>query len=221
MRRAAVAAALLLLAGCGQPAGRPPPPPSVGAAAPHVDPGNIRRVRRDLPPGYEVAPVVDVTAPSGIWGLGGIGVATPGRCAPLADPGGGHGQRAQGISGSGAGGTVYVVVVAAPTGPVALDHSLVAQCRHWGMTGRRASARVHLVDAPHVDHADTVGMSADITTAVEGGNEIGSQASTFTAYLGDYYAFTTLISDPGSPNPALTPQFAADLLVKTVSAVRG
>jgi hypothetical protein len=40
------------------------------------------------------------------------------------------------------------------------------------------------------------------------------------AYLGDYYAFTTLISDPGSPESPLTPQFAADLLVKTVSALR-
>jgi hypothetical protein len=27
-----------------------------------------------------------------------------------------------------------------------------------------------------------------------------------------------LVSDPGSPSPALTQQFAADLLVKTVSA---
>jgi len=64
-------------------------------------------------------------------------------------------------------------------------------------------------------------MTAEIRTSVEGGNEIGSQASTFTAYLGDYYAVTTVVSDPGSPNAALTPQFAADLLVKTVSAVRG
>ncbi len=116
---------------------------------------------------------------------------------------------------------MYAVVVAAPAGPVALDQFLVAQCRQWAITGRRASAHVHLVDAPHIDTADTVGMAADIVTSVEGGNEIGSHASTFTAYLGDYYAFTTLISDPGLPNTALTPQFAADLLVKTVSAVRG
>jgi hypothetical protein len=89
------------------------------------------------------------------------------------------------------------------------------------MTGRRAGAHVHLVDAPHIDGADTVGMRADIVTAVEGGNEIGSQASTFIAYLGDCYAFTTVISDPGSPDPALTPQFGADLLVKTISALQG
>jgi hypothetical protein len=220
MRLSAAAAALLLLAGCAHPSERPSAP-SVSASARHVDPGNIRRVRRELPPGYEAAPLADVTAPPDVWGLGGAGVAIPPRCAVLADPAGGHGQRAQGISGSGAGGTVYAVVVAAPSGPVALDHSLVDQCRQWRMTGRRASARIRLVDAPHIDAAETLGMTVEILTSVEGGNEIASQASTFTAYLGDYYAFTTLISDPGSPHPALTQEFAADLLMKTVSAVRG
>jgi Domain of unknown function (DUF5642) len=87
------------------------------------------------------------------------------------------------------------------------------------MTSGRATARVHLVDPPRIDGAETVGMAADITTSVEGGNEIGSRANTFTAYLGDYYAFTTVISDPGAPDSALTPQFAADLLVKAVSAL--
>ncbi len=220
MRRSAAAAALLLLAGCAHPS-EPPSAASVNASARHVDPGNIRRVRRELPPGYEVAPLSDVTAPPGIWGLGGPGAAIPPRCAALADPAGGHGQRAQGISGSGEGGTVYAVVAAAPTGPVALDHSLVTQCRQWRMTGRRASAHIQLIDAPHIDAAETLGMTVEIMTSVEGGNEIASQASTFIAYLGDYYAFTTLISDPGSPHAALAPEFVADLLVKTVSAVRG
>jgi hypothetical protein len=184
----------------------------------HVDPDNIRRVRRDLPPGYEVRGAPGVAAPQEIWGIGKAGAASPGRCAALADPVGGHGESAHGISGSGAGGTVYAVVVAAP---VALDRSLLGLCRQWSLTGKRASARVHLVDAPHIDGAETLGMAAEITTAVEGGNEIGSRASTFTAYLGNYYAFTTLVSDPGSPNPALTQQFAADLLVKSVAALRG
>lgn len=218
--RLPAAAAVLLLVGCAHPSG-PPPAPSVNASAHHVDPGNIRRVRRELPPGYEVAPVTNVAAPPDIWGIGPAGVANPPRCAALADPVGGHGQRAQGISGSGPGGTVYAMIAATPTRPAAPDHSLVAQCRQWRMTGRRASARVRLVGAPHVDAAETLGMTVEIVTSVEGGNEIASQASTFTAYLGDYYAFTTLISDPGSPHTPLTPEFAADLLVKTVSAVRG
>ena len=82
-------------------------------------------------------------------------------------------------------------------------------------------ASVRLTDAPHVDAAETVGMVAEIKSSVESGTEIDSRAYTFTAYLGDYYAFTTLTTDPGSALPALSPQFAADLLVKTVSALRG
>jgi Domain of unknown function (DUF5642) len=219
LRAAAGVAVVLLLTSCAH-ARQPAPTPSGGTSPRHVDPANIRRVGRELPPGYEVSGVSGVAAPPAIWGLGGNGAATPARCAALADPAGGHGQFAQGISGSGAGGIVYAVVVAVPTGPVTLDQSLVIQCREWTMTSGRATARVHLVDPPRIDGAETVGMATDITTSVEGGNEIGSRANTFTAYLGDYYAFTTLISDPGSPHSPLTPQFAADLLVKTVSALR-
>jgi len=220
MRLWVTAAMVLLLVACGHAREHPAAPSGIAAAG-HVDPANIRRLRRELPPGYEVTAVSGAVAPPAIWGLGGNGAATPARCAVLADPAGGHGQSAQGISGSGAGGIVYAVVVAAPSGPLTLDQSLVAQCRQWIMTGARATARVHIVDPPHVDAAETLGMITEITTSVEGGNEIGSRASTFIAYLGDYYAFTTLISDPGAPHPGLTPQFAADLLVKTVSVVRG
>ncbi len=220
MRQLVLVAALLLLAGCAHPAERPSAPPA-SAPARHIDPDNIRRVRRDLPAGYEVRAVSGITAPQSIWGIGGGGAANPVRCAALADPAGGHGQSARGISGSGAGGTVYAVVVDATSGPVAVDQSMLGSCRQWSVVDKRASAHVHLVDPPPIDGAETLGMTAEITTSVEGGNEIGSRASTFTAYLGDYYAFTTLISDPGSPNQALTPQFAADLLVKTVSALRG
>ena len=88
------------------------------------------------------------------------------------------------------------------------------------MTGGHATARIHLVDPPRIDGAETLGMVTDIITSVEGGNEIDSRANPFTAYLGDYYAFTTLISDPGSPHSSLTPHSAADLLVKAVSALR-
>ena len=216
---AAVVVVVLLLASCAH-ARQPAPAPSGTTPAHHIDPANIRRVGRELPPGYEVTAVSGEAAPPAIWGVGGNSASTPARCAALADPAGGHGQSAQGISGSGAGGIVYAVVAAAPSGPVSLDQSLVTQCRGWTMTSGRATARVHLVDAPRIDGVETLGMATDITTSVEGGNQIGSRANTFMAYLGDYYAFTTLISDPGSPQSPLTPQFAADLLVKAVSALR-
>jgi uncharacterized protein DUF5642 len=186
-----------------------------------VNPANVKRVGRELPPGYEVTGVSRVAAPPAVWGLGADGAAAPSRCAALADPAGGHGESVQGISGSGAGGIVYAVVTAVSTGPVALDRSLVAACPQWTMTNGHATAHVRLIGSPRIEGVQTLGMSTDTTTSVEGGNEIDSRANTFTAYLGDYYAFTTLVSDPGSPSPPLPPQFAADLLVKTVSALRG
>jgi len=80
---------------------------------------------------------------------------------------------------------------------------------------------VAFVAAPAVDGSATVGLSTTTTTVVEGGTETHSHSDTFIAYLGDYVAFVTVVSDPGSPNPPLGQGFAADLLVKTVSALRG
>ncbi|MGA8123489.1 MAG: DUF5642 family protein, partial [Mycobacterium sp.] len=90
MRFRTAAVIFLLLTACAHPAERASAP-SPSAVARHVNPANIRRVRRDLPPGYEVTTVSGVAAPPAIWGLGGAGVANPTRCAALADPAGGHG----------------------------------------------------------------------------------------------------------------------------------
>lgn len=221
-----VGAALTVVACAHSPA----PAPSAATAKSQpahgfaVNPANIKRVVRDLPAGYEVTTGPSSGAsPRAIWGLdAGAGTAPP-PCATLADPGdglGGRGQSAQGVSGSGTGGIVDAVVVTLPE-PVHLDHDLVAACGEWSMTAGHTTANVHLDDGPHVDGADTVGMAAEIRSSVESGTEIDSRAYTYTAYLGNYYAFTTLIADPGSALPALPPGFAADLLVKTVSALRG
>jgi hypothetical protein len=88
------------------------------------------------------------------------------------------------------------------------------------MSDGHTTARVRLTDPPHIDGVETLGMVADTKSSVESGTEIDSRVYTFTAYLGNYYAFTTLTTDPGSALPALPPQFAADLLVKTVSTLR-
>ncbi len=215
-------AAALLLAACMQPAPHAPPPapPSPSAHATAVNPANIKRVGRELPPGYEVASVPSAASPMVIWGLGADATAKPPPCLTLADPGNGRDQFAQGVSGSGAGGIVDAVVVALPSGPVALDHDIAAACAQWTLVAGHTTASIRLIDAPHLDDAETVGMVADVRTSVESGTEIDSRAYAFIAYLGDYYAFTTLTTDPGSMLPPLAPQFAADLLVKTVSTLR-
>jgi len=186
-----------------------------------VNPANIKRVVGKMPADYEVATGIPPGAsPRLIWGLEAAHMRVePSRCAALTDPGTGRNHSAQGVSGSGAGGVVDSVVVSLP-GPVDLDHKLVAACGRWTMTSGHTRANVHLTDAPHIDAAQTLGMVVDIKTSVESGAEIDSRAYTFTAYLGSYYAFTTLTVDPGSARPALPPRFAADLLVETVSTLR-
>jgi hypothetical protein len=220
------AAVTLLAAACTEPPA-PTPSPSQSPSAPGtaVNPANIKRVGRELPPGYEVTTgIPGAASPRVTWGLGADAAdirAKPSQCATLADPGNGRDQSAQGVSGSGAGGIVDAIVVALPSGPVTLDHNVVAACGQWTMTAGHTTVSVALTDPPRIAGAETLGMAADVRTSVESGAEIDSRAYTFTAYLGDYYAFTTLTTDPGSVLPPLPPQFAADLLVKTVSVLRG
>ncbi len=186
---------------------------------PAINPSNIKRVGRELPGGYEVTGVTEVGAPLTFWGVGANWTTDPVQCATLADPLAGHNQSAQGVSGSGAGGIVYAVVANYPSHR--LDPALLVECSRWTISSGRTRSDVRLIDPPHIGGSQTIGMASETMTSAEGGTRIGSHAETFVAYIADYYAFTTLITDPGSSQPALTPQFAADLLAKTVAALRG
>ncbi|MCV7031554.1 DUF5642 family protein [Mycobacterium sherrisii] len=212
----------VLAVGCSHPPDhRPavtpsPTPPRTST----INPANIKRVVRDLPPNYEVTnDVPDTASPRLSWGLDPDATSRPAACAALADPGRGREQTAQGLSASGQGGILNVTLVASPD--ARLDRGVVDGCGEWSLTAKHTTAHVRLADPPRIDGADTIGMAVDIKSAVESGTEIDSRAYTFVAYLGGYYAFTTLTIDPGSALPALPPQFAADLLVKTVSTLRG
>jgi hypothetical protein len=226
MRPLWIGPVLLVAVACAQ---SPAPPGSPSSAKPPsaqgvaINPANIKRVGRELPTGYEVTTgIPGAASPRVIWRLDAGVTAKPPQCAILADPGDGRDQSAQGVSGSGSGGIVDAVVVSLPglPGPLTLDDNVVAACGQWTMVAGRATVGVRLTDAPRIDGAETLGMVADIRTSVESGTELDSRAYTLTAYLGDYYAFTSLTTDPGSALPALPPQFAADLLVKTVSTLR-
>jgi hypothetical protein len=182
-----------------------------------VNPARIERVRADLPSGYEVAALSGRAAPVAFWGFGPDWTADPPRCLALADSVA-DAATTRGWSASGAGGIVYAVVAGSAA---TLDRSLIDECGRWTVSAGHTSGSVTVVAAPAIGGATTVGLSTTATTVVEGGTETHSHADTFTAYLGDYVAFTTVVTDPGSPNSALGQDFAAELLVKTVSALRG
>ncbi len=221
MRPFVIGVCVVLLASCAH--SRAPTPPTPTTTVPHntaVNPANIKRVVRDLPPHYEVTTGIPSGAsPRVVWSLEAGTRVDPPQCGALADPGNGRDQTAQGFSASGTGGIVDAVVVALP-GPADLDRGMVVACGRWTMSDGHTTANVSLVDAPRIDGVETLAMVTDTRSSVESGTEIDSRTYTFTAYLGNYYAFTTLTTDPGSAVPALPSQFAADLLVKTVSTLR-
>jgi Domain of unknown function (DUF5642) len=198
-------------------------PASTTGASPAraITASNIRRLGHAFPAGYELAQVHSPGArsPAGYWGFGGDFDADPAQCAALANPVTGEGPP-QGLAGSGAGGIVYAVVVASST-PLQPDPAIVADCPRWSMTAGRTSAAVELTRAPQIEGVATVGMRTTTRTIVEGGTGTASQIQTVSAYLGDYLAFVAVVTDPGATATPLPPDFASELLVKAVAALRG
>lgn len=217
--------AALWVVGCarvppGQSASTTPASKPTGDAR-DINPANIRRLRGTFPPGFEVADDNGSSSPTRFWGFGQDWSADPVQCAALADPLGGRGAGPRGLSGSGPGGIVYVVVASSPVQPVALDPAVVADCGRWSMASGRTTATVQLTPAPQIDGAATLAMDTATRTVVEGGTETDSQAHTAMAYLGDYLAFVTVVTDPGSTQPQLPPEFSSAFLVRTVGTLRG
>ncbi len=218
VRLFAVATVLVCTAACGP---RPAPDPAPASPSPvtsnvtTVNPARIDRVRHQLPPGYEVVSLDPQASPVSLWGFGPDWTADPAECAASAAP---ETEPSRGWSASGPGGIIYAAVAKAPRGPD-------VQCEQWRVSGGHSVGTVTAVAAPSIDRAVTRGMATAVTTIVEGGTETRSHADTLTADLesdsGGYHVFITVITDPGSPEPALDSAFTADLLVKTVSALRG
>lgn len=222
MRVFAFCVVVALCAACGQSAAPGPPgsseaPQSSHSAEPtEVKTVNVMRVRSELPPGYEVADLSNPAAPLALWGFGAQWAADPTQCGALADPAGDG--AVHGFSASGPGGIAYAIVADTATG---FDPALTETCGTWTLSAGRTSGTVTLVGPPPIEGAPTLGLATDLTTVVEGGTETHSHADTFIAYLGAHVAYVAVVTDPGSSGAPLGPDFAAELLVETVSAVRG
>ena len=201
------------LVACGS---SPTPPPLDASGAPRViHSGNVIRVRSALPLGYEVAELRGPLSAVSLWGFGTGWTADPPQCARLADPAPAD-RGARGLSASGPGGTVYVAVITAATP----EPELLDQCGSWAMLFVHTRAEVRRTGAPTVSGADTVAWQARTRTVVESGAETNSDVMTAVAYLDHHAALVTVVTDPGSPHPPLGPEFVAELLATTVTALR-
>ena len=215
----AVCALAVLCVACGAPAEPATAPSSTTDRAAEINPARIERARDDLPDGYEVAGYRGSPAPIMLWGFGDAAVSEPPQCgalsAPAVDP-----PTTRGWSASGPGGIVYAVVSRAlpPEAPAPV---LLAECPQWTVSSGHTTATVSGRPGPAVAAAQTVAMSTAATTVVEGGTETRSRAETFVAYLDGHVCLVAVVTDPGSPYPALDADFAEGLLTAAVSSLRG
>ena len=214
-----VCALAVLAAGCAQPTEPAPAPSSTTSGAGQINPARIDRTRSELPGGYEVARYTTAPAPIVLWGFAEAAVSEPPQCAQLAAPAVDP-ATTRGWSASGPGGIVHTVVARAH-GPQVPGSTLLAECAQWTVASGHTTGTVATRLGPVIDAATTVAMSTTATTLVEGGTQTRSRADTFVAYLDGHVCFVTLITDPGSPHPALGPGFAGDLLAGATSALRG
>ncbi|WP_238885023.1 DUF5642 family protein [Mycobacterium sp. IDR2000157661] len=207
---------VLAVAACAAPSSPPMDAASSPQPSSQVNPARIDRVREELPSDYETAELSGPVSPAVLWGYGTAWSADPPQCAALADPVGA--ATAAGWSASGPGGIVHAAVAASRG---AVDSAVLAECQQWTIVGGRTAGRVTRVPAPALAQATAVALVTTSTTVVEGGTETRSKSDTVTAYLGEHVAFVSVVTDPGSPTPQLGSDFASDLIVKTVSALRG
>lgn len=200
----------------------PPDPVSTSSSArvvsSHIDPGNLKRVRSALPADYEIAELTGPVSVAALWGFGAGWESRPEQCAVVADPAPDD-PAARGLSASGPGGTIYVIV-AATSEVVASNAEILEVCRQWTMTFSHTTGAVELTQAPAIEGAATLSSALTARTAVESGMETDTEISTASAYLDGFVVTVTLLTDPGSRHAPLDPHFVNDLLGKTVTALR-
>ena len=199
-------------AACSSPQ---PPAPVAPSAAPSINPSDIVAVRAALPADYEIGDLNGPVSAAALWGFGSGWTSDPPQCAPLADPAPTD-PAARGLSASGAGGTVFVVAAAVRSPAPDAD----SDCENWTMRYGHTTAEVSRTAAPDIDNSRTLAWRAVARTVVESGSATVTHAATAIAYLDGHVVVVTVVTDPGSPHPALDSDFADGLLAAAVTAVQ-
>jgi hypothetical protein len=116
------------------------------------------------------------------------------------------------------GGNRLIAMAVETSEPVRLDPAVVEKCKHVTFSGKDMHGVVDVVDAPHIDGAQTLGKHRQLQTATASG-----ELYTYVAYLGDYLVVVTAnpLPVPNQAVPSVNVQRAQQLLTDAVAAVRG
>jgi hypothetical protein len=115
-------------------------------------------------------------------------------------------------------GNRFITIAIETSERVGFDSATVDKCKHVTFTGNNMQGAVDVVDAPHIDCAQTLGTHRRLDTAAGSG-----ELYNYVAYLGTYLVVVTAnpLVIPNQPVAPVDTTRAQDLLRAAVSAVRG
>ena len=114
-------------------------------------------------------------------------------------------------------GNRFIAIAVETSERVPFDAAAADQCRHVAFTGATVRGVVDVVDAPHIDGAQTLGTHRQLKTSVGSG-----ELYNYVAYLDNYLVMVTAnpLVAPNQPVAQVDTQRAKDLLTSAVAAVR-
>jgi len=193
---------------------------------PHnIDIGKVQSVKSTFGPGFKVVSagptgidprlLAPQTMPAGL-------TFDPADCAKYASgqtlPSGLKGNMAA-VSAEGLGNR-FIAIALETSQQVAFDSASTEKCKHVTFTGGAVHGVVDVVDAPHVDGGQTVGLHRVLQATINGTARTGEIYS-YVAYLGNYLVLTTAnpLVVPNQPVGPVDVARAQKLFTDAVAAV--
>lgn len=216
-RLAFAIASVCLLAGCSS---------GTHAASTNADIAKIVQLKSGFGPDYKVADISERAIDPKLLAARKLpdGLAfDPANCAKVAAgpdmPADLQGNMAA-VSAEGDG-VRYVVIALETSKPLPVNDP-GKDCAKVRFSGAGIRGGFEVVDAPHVDDAQTVGVHRVLQTAAPGGPLTG-QLYDYSAQFGDYQVIVIAnpLVVPNQPPAKVDTERARDLLVKAVAAIRG
>ena len=216
MRATVGVACILLLAACGGGAEQ--------ADVSHADISRVKDVKSSFGPDFKVSDV----GPTGVDPkLLGPQVLPPGMKFNPPDCFGATQVVPPGIKGNMAAvtaegeGNRFIVIAVETSENVPLNRP-ASNCQKVGFVGAGLRGEIQVVDAPHIDGVETLGIHRVVATSVDGKVRAG-QVNNYTANFGQFLVIVTVnpLVVPGQPVAPINTQRAGDLLTAAVKAVKG
>ncbi|HUO39735.1 MAG TPA: DUF5642 family protein, partial [Mycobacterium sp.] len=192
----------------------------------HIDIGKIASVKSTFGPPYKVV----TTGPTGIdprllarQGVPPGVTFDPPSCAQYA----GGQTLPQGLKGNMAAvsaegeGNRFIAIALETSEPVPYDAADADKCKHVTFSGGALRGSMDVVDAPHIDNAQTLGLHRVLEVTINGTSRSG-EIYDYLAYLGNYLVLVTAnpVVVPGQPVGQVNVARAQKLFTDAVGAVR-